>query len=139
MQKEFREYTMFTPLNVSKMKVLNIAKKIEKLQWLARLSTHPSRRDKAWFCTFHGDHGHDIEECRHLKMEIERLIRWALQQLIKKNNEDRKEKEPQIKVWRSLEENRRVSFGCGEDYQFCDSTIKDKNQGKSFTNEIKLF
>ncbi|KAL0446537.1 UNVERIFIED_CONTAM: hypothetical protein Slati_1781600 [Sesamum latifolium] len=32
---------------------------------------HP-KSDK--FCRFHNDYGHTIEECRHLKSEIERLI-----------------------------------------------------------------
>ncbi|KAL0412068.1 UNVERIFIED_CONTAM: hypothetical protein Slati_3796500 [Sesamum latifolium] len=32
---------------------------------------HP-KSDK--FCQFHNDYGHTIEECRHLKNEIERLI-----------------------------------------------------------------
>ena len=34
-----------------------------------------SKRDKNKFCRFHGDYGHDTNECNHLKDEIEFLLR----------------------------------------------------------------
>ncbi|KAL0445999.1 UNVERIFIED_CONTAM: hypothetical protein Slati_1727800 [Sesamum latifolium] len=35
----------------------------------------PQRPKSDKFCRFHNDYGHTTEECRHLKNEIERLIR----------------------------------------------------------------
>ena len=34
-----------------------------------------SKRDMNKFCRFHGDYGHDTNECNHLKDEIEFLLR----------------------------------------------------------------
>ncbi|XP_057248958.1 uncharacterized protein LOC130590504 [Beta vulgaris subsp. vulgaris] len=35
----------------------------------------PQNRDKSKWCDFHGDHGHITEDCRHLKDNLEDLIR----------------------------------------------------------------
>ena len=32
-------------------------------------------RDKSKYCKFHQDHGHHTDECRHLKDQLETLIR----------------------------------------------------------------
>lgn len=33
-----------------------------------------TNHDKSKYCQFYRDYGHDIEQCRHLKKEIEDLI-----------------------------------------------------------------
>ncbi|KAL3518679.1 hypothetical protein ACH5RR_021268 [Cinchona calisaya] len=43
----------------------------------------PDKRDRAKYCPFHGQHGHDTEACNHLKVEIEKVIQEGhLQQFI---------------------------------------------------------
>ncbi|GKV19329.1 hypothetical protein SLEP1_g29608 [Rubroshorea leprosula] len=58
------------------------------------MASNPARRDQTRFCAFHGEHGHDTEECRQLKIEIERLIRrGALRQFVKTNDSSRNRKD----------------------------------------------
>ncbi|GAA0167184.1 hypothetical protein LIER_22173 [Lithospermum erythrorhizon] len=38
---------------------------------LQRINTPPNRRDQKKYCEYHKDHGHDTDECRVLKAEIE--------------------------------------------------------------------
>ncbi|GAA0157082.1 hypothetical protein LIER_38401 [Lithospermum erythrorhizon] len=35
----------------------------------------PNRQDQKRYCEYHSDHGHDTDECRVLKEEIEKLIK----------------------------------------------------------------
>jgi hypothetical protein len=35
----------------------------------------PDKRSVNKYCEYHRDHGHDMEDCISLKIEIERLIR----------------------------------------------------------------
>ena len=44
-------------------------------QWPKPSSTVTERRDKNKYCRFHQDHGHRTDECRHLKDQVETLIR----------------------------------------------------------------
>ncbi|XP_077248252.1 uncharacterized protein LOC143887894 [Tasmannia lanceolata] len=39
------------------------------------MSTSSNKRDKSKYCRYHKDHGHDTNECRHFKEEIELLIK----------------------------------------------------------------
>ncbi|XP_027101581.2 uncharacterized protein [Coffea arabica] len=39
------------------------------------LAGDKSRRDQGLYCTYHRDVGHDTDDCRHLKKDIEKLIR----------------------------------------------------------------
>ncbi|XP_060968457.1 uncharacterized protein LOC133036008 [Cannabis sativa] len=41
----------------------------------APMKKDSSKRDMTKFCRFHGDYGHDTNECNNLKREIEFLIR----------------------------------------------------------------
>ncbi|XP_071924104.1 uncharacterized protein [Coffea arabica] len=48
-----------------------------------------SRRDQGLFCAYHRDVGHDTEDCRHLKKDIEKLIkRDHLGQFIREDRAD---------------------------------------------------
>ncbi|GAV61374.1 hypothetical protein CFOL_v3_04901, partial [Cephalotus follicularis] len=44
-------------------------------QWPERLRTSAENRNMEKYCRYHRDHGHDTEECRQLKNQIEDLIR----------------------------------------------------------------
>ncbi|GAV56673.1 hypothetical protein CFOL_v3_00215, partial [Cephalotus follicularis] len=45
------------------------------IQWPEKLRSPVERRDVEKYCRYHRDHGHDTEECRQLKNQIEDLIR----------------------------------------------------------------
>ncbi|GAV88791.1 LOW QUALITY PROTEIN: hypothetical protein CFOL_v3_32212, partial [Cephalotus follicularis] len=44
-------------------------------QWPEKLRTPVENRNVEKYCRYHRDHGHDTEECRQLKNQIEDLIR----------------------------------------------------------------
>ncbi|XP_050260119.1 uncharacterized protein LOC126705272 [Quercus robur] len=55
------------------------------LKWPRPLHSSPNVRDKNKYCRFHRDHGHNTEDCRDLKEQIEELIRKGkLQKYVKK-------------------------------------------------------
>ncbi|GAA0165988.1 hypothetical protein LIER_21252 [Lithospermum erythrorhizon] len=58
-----------TPLKTS---TGNVFLKIKDKRLLPR--TPQNKRDMRKFCQYHKDHGHDTDDCRHLKIEIEKLI-----------------------------------------------------------------
>ncbi|KAI3448580.1 hypothetical protein Pfo_005245 [Paulownia fortunei] len=45
------------------------------LKWPYNHSAAPTKPKSNLFCAFHNEYGHNTEECRHLKDEIERMIR----------------------------------------------------------------
>ncbi|GAV72414.1 hypothetical protein CFOL_v3_15902, partial [Cephalotus follicularis] len=45
------------------------------IQWPEKLRSPAEARDVEKYCWYHRDHGHDTEECRQLKNQIEDLIR----------------------------------------------------------------
>ena len=55
------------------------------LKWPRPLHSSPNIRDKNKYYRFHKDHGHNTEDCRDLKEQIEELIRKGkLQKYVKK-------------------------------------------------------
>ena len=64
----------YTPLLAPRTKILM---EIEGERYLRRPPPQNPRatRDKSKYCQFHREHGHDTEECRNLKREIEELIK----------------------------------------------------------------
>ena len=75
----------FTPLIMSVDKILTQIKDEHYLKWLRPLHSSPSVRDKNKYCRFHKDHGHNTEDCRDLKEQIEESIRKGkLQKYVKK-------------------------------------------------------
>ncbi|GAV77323.1 LOW QUALITY PROTEIN: hypothetical protein CFOL_v3_20794, partial [Cephalotus follicularis] len=47
------------------------------IQWPEKLRSPAEKRDVEKYCRYHRDHGHDTEECRQLKNQIEDLIQWG--------------------------------------------------------------
>ncbi|KAK6140854.1 hypothetical protein DH2020_025386 [Rehmannia glutinosa] len=59
-----------------------------ELQWPGNYSTIVVRPRSNFLCDFHNEYGHTTEECRHLRNEIERIVRkgW-LQNWVKQEHE----------------------------------------------------
>ena len=75
----------FTPLVMPVDKIFTQIKDEHYLKWPRPLHSSPNVRDKNKYCRFHRDHGHNTEDCRDLKEQIEELIRKGkLQKYVKK-------------------------------------------------------
>nr|XP_027067682.1 uncharacterized protein LOC113693326 [Coffea arabica] len=56
------------------------------------LGSDKTQRDRGLYCAYHRDVGHDTEDCRHLKKEIEKLIRRGhLGQFVRDGRADQKQ------------------------------------------------
>ena len=65
----------FTPLVMPVDKIFTQIKDEDYLKWPRPLHSSPNVHDKNKYCRFHKDHGHNTEDCRDLKEQIEELIR----------------------------------------------------------------
>ncbi|XP_043701682.1 uncharacterized protein LOC122652073 [Telopea speciosissima] len=65
---------VYTALTYNQAYILNETKDQVTLRWLAKMVKPIHERNKNKYCQFHQDHGHDTEDCRQLKGEIEALI-----------------------------------------------------------------
>ncbi|CAA0828662.1 Unknown protein, partial [Striga hermonthica] len=75
---ERHRYYNFTPLRKDVGEVLEVMEQkmeSEDVMWPKTRFTDPSRPKSNLYCRFHRDYGHTTKNCRHLKDEIERLIR----------------------------------------------------------------
>ena len=62
------------------------------LQWPKPIYTLAEVRDKSKYCRFHQDHKHRIDECRHLKDQVETLIHQRkLQNFVQKTEPYRRQ------------------------------------------------
>ncbi|GAV71049.1 hypothetical protein CFOL_v3_14543 [Cephalotus follicularis] len=68
-------YNNFAPLLVTRTRILVVEQDKVPFQWLEKLRSPTEKRDVEKYCRYHRDHGHDTEECRQLKNQIEDLIR----------------------------------------------------------------
>ena len=68
-------------------KILTQIKDEHYLKWLRPLHSSPNVRDKNKYCRFHKNHGHNTEDCRDLKEQIEELIRKGKLQIYVKKGE----------------------------------------------------
>ncbi|GAV81704.1 hypothetical protein CFOL_v3_25158, partial [Cephalotus follicularis] len=80
------------------------------IQWPAPLRSSAEKRDTNKYCRYHRNHGHDTEECIHLKNQIEDLIRKGhLHKYVDRNapqeKNERREQAPQ------QEEEKRLKSG----------------------------
>ena len=75
----------FTPLVMPVDKILTQIKDEHYLKWPRPLHSSPNVRDKNKYCRFQKDHGHNTEDYRDLKEQIEELIwKGKLQKYVKK-------------------------------------------------------
>ncbi|XP_043687762.1 uncharacterized protein LOC122638979 [Telopea speciosissima] len=81
----------YTALTHARAHILNKIKDQMTLRWPAKMVKPAHERNKNKYYHFHQDHGHDIEECKQLKDEIEALIqRGHLNRFFKKEANDRR-------------------------------------------------
>ena len=80
----------FTPLIMPIDKILTQIKDDHYLKWPRPLHSSPNVRNKNKYGQFHKDHGHNTEDCRDLKEQVEELIRKGrLQKYVKKNKSNK--------------------------------------------------
>ncbi|XP_043721086.1 uncharacterized protein LOC122668612 [Telopea speciosissima] len=86
----------YTALTHNRTYILNEIKDQVTLRWPGKMIKPTHDHNKNTYCRFHQDHGHDMEEYRRLKEEIEALIqRGHLSRFIKKDGGDqRQENQP---------------------------------------------
>ena len=71
-------------------KILAQIKDEHYLKWPRPLHSSPNVQDKKNYYRFHRDHGHLTEECRDLKVQIEKLIqKGELQKYVMKGKSSR--------------------------------------------------
>ncbi|XP_043714610.1 uncharacterized protein LOC122662965 [Telopea speciosissima] len=79
----------YTPLNTTRSKILMEVYDRGLLQWPRPMFSNPEDKNKNKYCKFHKDVGHDIENCRQLKREIEDVIQKGhLKQYVKEDIKD---------------------------------------------------
>ena len=44
-------------------------------RWLEKMMSHPNDRNKKLWCEYHNDHGHKMEDCISLRLEINHLLK----------------------------------------------------------------
>ncbi|GAA0141282.1 hypothetical protein LIER_02459 [Lithospermum erythrorhizon] len=68
-------HTFYTPLQVPVGRIYAQLENKRILSKPQKIKSPPNRRDEKNYCEYHKDYGHDTDECRLLKAEIEKLIR----------------------------------------------------------------
>ncbi|GAV65345.1 hypothetical protein CFOL_v3_08860 [Cephalotus follicularis] len=68
-------YNTFAPLLDTRTKILAVEQDKVPFQWPEKMRAPAENRSVEKYCRYHRDHGHDTEECRQLKNQIEDLIR----------------------------------------------------------------
>ncbi|CAA0816382.1 Unknown protein, partial [Striga hermonthica] len=68
----------YTPLSASHARILEVMEREIRdnvVRWPRTRKDGPTKPKSNLYCPFHKDYGHNTDECRHLKNEIERLIK----------------------------------------------------------------
>ncbi|KAK1365344.1 hypothetical protein POM88_040905 [Heracleum sosnowskyi] len=69
------KFTEYARLNAPRSQILFDIEKDRDFRWPKPLRGDPEKRNKNKYCRYHKDSGHDTDDCRQLKDEIEFLIR----------------------------------------------------------------
>ncbi|GAV75382.1 hypothetical protein CFOL_v3_18861 [Cephalotus follicularis] len=67
-------YKNFAPFLDTCTRILAVEQDKVPIQWPEKMRSPAEKRDVEKYCRYHRDHGHDTEECRQLKNQIEDLI-----------------------------------------------------------------
>ncbi|GAV79058.1 hypothetical protein CFOL_v3_22523 [Cephalotus follicularis] len=68
-------YNHFALLLDTRTRILAVEQDKVPIQWPEKMRSPAEKRNTEKYCCYHRDHGHDIEECRQLKNQIENQIR----------------------------------------------------------------
>lgn len=69
------KYNNYTSLNTAQTNILMETRDKQYMNWLGKLRGNPKIRDRRKYYRFYCDYGHNIEDYKTLKDEIEYLIR----------------------------------------------------------------
>ncbi|CAA0824985.1 Unknown protein, partial [Striga hermonthica] len=90
-EKSYLTTTQYTPLSASHARILEVIKREIRdnvVRWPRTRKDGPTKPKSNMYCRFHKDYGHNTDECRHLKNEIERLIKAGhLKEFVYKDRE----------------------------------------------------
>ncbi|KAL8154806.1 hypothetical protein AgCh_000241 [Apium graveolens] len=70
-----QKFTEYAKVNAPRSQIWMEIEKDRDIRWPKPLKADPAKLDKSKYCRFHKDVGHDTDDCRQLKDEIEFLIR----------------------------------------------------------------
>ncbi|CAA0812932.1 Unknown protein, partial [Striga hermonthica] len=83
--------TQYTPLSATQARILEVMEKEihdNVIKWPKTRKDGPTKPKSNLYCQFHKDYEHNTDDCRHLKDEIERLIKAGhLKEFIYKDRE----------------------------------------------------
>lgn len=74
-KKNFTSRENYTQLNTSRAEVLVVMENMEGIRWPKKSDKPDVKKDQSKYCSFHKNHVHTTNSCRHLKDEIENLIK----------------------------------------------------------------
>ncbi|CAA0834975.1 Unknown protein, partial [Striga hermonthica] len=81
----------YTPLSASHARILEVIEREirdDVVRWPRMRKDGPTKPKSNLYCRFHKDYGHNTDKCRHLKNEIERLIKAGhLKEFVYKDRE----------------------------------------------------
>ena len=69
------KFTEYARLNTAQSQILMEIEKDKDIKWPKSLRTEGERKNQHLYCRFHKDNGHNTDDCRQIKDEIEFLIR----------------------------------------------------------------
>ncbi|GJU38873.1 hypothetical protein Tco_1191830 [Tanacetum coccineum] len=92
-QRPKRKQDRFTPLTKTPKEMFALEK--GKFKAPPPMTTPVEKRNHTKFCEFHGEVGHNTDECMHLKKQIEEMLKaWKLSNLIKELKQNSGKEQP---------------------------------------------
>ncbi|GAV91829.1 hypothetical protein CFOL_v3_35215 [Cephalotus follicularis] len=109
-------YNYFAPLLDTCTRILAVEQDKVPIQWPEKMRSSAEKRDTEKYWRYHRDHGHDTEECRQLKNQIENLIRkghmrkYVDRDAPQRRREQRREEAPRQQEEQQQQEPRSVIY-----------------------------
>ncbi|GKA63213.1 reverse transcriptase domain-containing protein [Tanacetum coccineum] len=102
-QRSERKQDRFSLLTKTSKEIFALDK--GKFKAPSPMTTPVEKRNHAKFCEFHGEVGHNMDECMHLKKQIEKMLKaWKLSHLIKELKQNNEKEQPKVTKKRETSE-----------------------------------